>query len=96
MPVVVRRRHSGLLLLLLHARLPALFLYQIFCCHPATLAPLPQENDVTGGLPPGWGSWERGGLPKLRVLSLSGNTQLGGTLPTEWSRQRAFPSLKTL
>jgi hypothetical protein len=58
------------------------------------LTPL-QGNQLTGGLPGEWGSWDMLGLPALRVLNLSHNP-LGGTLPPEWSRQQALPSLHTL
>ena len=54
-----------------------------------------QDNQLTGGLPEEWGSYELEGLPALRVLNLS-NNPLGGTLPYQWSQQQAFPSLKTL
>lgn len=56
----------------------------------------PQSNQLTGGLPPEWGASEAKGLPLLRVLDLSDNPDLGHTLPFHWSRQLAFPSLKTL
>jgi hypothetical protein len=62
-------------------------------CFPAAL---PQENNLTGGLPPAWGNWERQSLPMLRMLNVSDNPQLGGGLPANWSRPGAFPSLKTL
>ena len=56
---------------------------------------LPQDNQLTGGLPEEWGSWENEGLPVLRVFNAS-NNPLGGTLPYQWSQRLAFPSLKTL
>ncbi|KAL4419356.1 hypothetical protein ABPG77_001583 [Micractinium sp. CCAP 211/92] len=54
-----------------------------------------QNNRLTGGLPPGWGG-DRPGLSTLRLLNVSNNPELGGTLPSEWSRQHSFPALRSL
>lgn len=66
-------------------------------CHPTSCLPAPywQNNQLSGGLPPSWGS-DTHGLHALRLLNVSDNVDLGGTLPSEWSAQHSFPALRTL
>ena len=57
------------------------------CGHKTySLRVLPQDNQLTGGLPPLWGGWGKEGLPALRVLNLSNNpvgARSGGWLAKE-------------